>query len=189
METPNINIETTNIETTLEPVNEEKYVGCVKWFNNKAGYGFVTITSENRTGSDIFVHHSAIRVKGEQYKYLVQGEYIEFNLIETNNSNHQFQAGNIYGINGGKLMCETRNEIRQVRNQYNSTRRVSSEQSFQTREQGQGQGREREQGKGRGQGQNRGRGRGRGQSRGQNTNQDSNTNWKYVSREHRRKPM
>ena len=55
--------------------------GRVKWFNNKAGYGFITIndcnTNEER---DIFVHHSEIRVEQSQYKYLVQGEYVEFDL-------------------------------------------------------------------------------------------------------------
>jgi len=124
METHNMNIETMNIETTLEPVNEEKYVGCVKWFNNKAGYGFVTITSENRRGSDIFVHHSAIKVKGEQYKYLVQGEYIELQ--------HEFQAGEVCGIKGGKLMCETRRETRVSRSQYRTNNQVQTQSQSQT---------------------------------------------------------
>ena len=51
------------------------YVGRVKWFNNKAGYGFVTVVSESadgdRVGEDIFVHHSGVNVTSEQYKYLV----------------------------------------------------------------------------------------------------------------------
>ena len=48
--------------------------GRVKWFNNKAGYGFITVTDGSRSGSDIFVHHSGINVENQQYKYLIQGE-------------------------------------------------------------------------------------------------------------------
>ena len=44
--------------------------GRVKWFNNKAGYGFITVTSKDHNGEDVFVHHTAIQVKQEQYRYL-----------------------------------------------------------------------------------------------------------------------
>ena len=42
------------------------FTGRVKWFNNKAGYGFITITDGDRSGSDIFVHHSAIMINNQQ---------------------------------------------------------------------------------------------------------------------------
>ena len=84
-----------------------RQIGRVKWFNNKAGYGFITLTGE--TEKDVFVHHSSIQVGNEQYKYLVQGEYVEFNL-ETSSGAHEYQAGEVRGIQGGKLMCETRRE-------------------------------------------------------------------------------
>ena len=90
----------------------EQLLGCVKWFNNKSGYGFITVTGGTSTGKDIFVHHSAINVQTPQYKYLVQGEYVEFHLEKTTSGNHEYQATNVIGINGGQLMCETRNSIK-----------------------------------------------------------------------------
>lgn len=87
-------------------------VGCVKWFNIKVGYGFVTINHDEHS-YDLFVHHSAIKTNVEIYRYLVQGEYVQFEWGKTSNKNYKFQAINVSGINAGKLMCETRNESRQ----------------------------------------------------------------------------
>jgi CspA family cold shock protein len=101
------------------------FSGRVKWFNNKSGYGFITITDgpvADKNGIDVFVHHTAIRVASEQYKYLVQGEYVEFNLTETKTDKHEFQADNVSGVNGGKLMCESINESRLARTQYLSSK-------------------------------------------------------------------
>ena len=88
----------------------EKFTGRVKWFNNNAGYGFITITDGVKSGEDIFVHHTAIVVQSEQYKYLVQGEYVSFSLATTANATHETQSVGVSGVNGGKLMCETRRE-------------------------------------------------------------------------------
>jgi len=96
----------------------ERYTGRVKWFNNKAGYGFITVTDGSKAGSDIFVHHSSIQIDTEQYKYLVQGEYVEFSLSSVSSGDHEFQAGEVSGIKGGKLMCQTRHEMRSVRTQH-----------------------------------------------------------------------
>lgn len=97
---------------------QDVVIGRVKWFNNKSGFGFITVTDGENPGSDIFVHHSAIKVDSEQYKYLVQGEYVEFTLVDTPDSKHTCQASNVSGIKGGKLMCETRREFRVARNNY-----------------------------------------------------------------------
>ena len=103
--------------------------GRVKWFNNKAGYGFITISSGEHSGEDVFVHHSAIQVSLEQYRYLVQGEYVEFKLCEVSDESHKWQAGAVRGINTGKLMCETRLETRENR----TNRQSDGEESYRTR--------------------------------------------------------
>lgn len=163
-----------------------RYTGRVKWFNNKTGYGFITVTDGPKDGTDVFVHHSAVRVSSEQYKYLVQGEYVDFSLSDTKTEQHEYQADDVCGVKGGKLMCETRNESRTLRTQYASNktasasttataddgapRRVSqrgqgpreqqqSEPTTQTTSTGRGQGRG--QGRGRSTGTTTGRGRGR----------------------------
>lgn len=48
--------------------------GKVKWFNNQKGYGFITPES----GSDVFVHHTAIQ--GDGYKTLAEGQDVEFEI-------------------------------------------------------------------------------------------------------------
>lgn len=106
--------------------------GRVKWFNNKAGYGFITVTDGSRSGSDIFVHHSAINVENQQYKYLIQGEYVDFDLINTDSEKHEWQAAKVAGIKGGKLMCETRRELKQARTEYKSANNSDSAEPKQT---------------------------------------------------------
>lgn len=100
----------------------EHLLGRVKWFNNKAGYGFVNVTDGPRSGTDVFVHHSAINVDAQQYKYLVQGEYVEFDLIRVESDKHEWQASRVSGIRSGKLMCETRRDLKLARNEYKATK-------------------------------------------------------------------
>ena len=90
-------------------------VGRVKWFNSRAGYGFLTVTSGDNSGSDVFVHHSSLNTSSELYKYLLEGEYVSFDLEVVENDNHEYQAKNVTGVHGGKLMCETRAETRERR--------------------------------------------------------------------------
>jgi CspA family cold shock protein len=100
--------------------SSERLFGRVKWFNNKTGYGFITVTDGPQSGTDIFAHHSSIGVVNQQqYKYLVEGEYVEFSISATSSGTHEFQATNVTGLKGGKLMCETRNENKLSRNNYN----------------------------------------------------------------------
>jgi hypothetical protein len=53
---------------------------------------------------------------------LVQGEYVEFTLTSVEGGKHEFQAAEVCGIKGGKLMCETRNELKSARTTYKSVK-------------------------------------------------------------------
>ena len=92
-----------------------RLTGRVKWFNNKTGFGFISVVGGNdqyKDASEVFVHHSAVTVSQEQYRYLVEGEYVEFSVVTTESGDHKFQAGDVRGVKGGKLFCETRHEHR-----------------------------------------------------------------------------
>ena len=110
-----------DVTTSTGTTTTTTLLGRVKWFNSKAGYGFITVTDGEKSGSDIFVHHSAVNVENQQYRYLVQGEYVEFSLTKTEGGAHEFQAANVCGIKGGKLMCETRREFKLARTTYKSS--------------------------------------------------------------------
>ena len=107
----------TNGSTPNAGNNSERLTGRVKWFNNRAGFGFVTVLDGEKKDEDVFVHHSGIQVSSEQYKYLVQGEYVSFALRESDNDDHPYQAGDVRGVLGGWLMCETRNANRSSRDE------------------------------------------------------------------------
>jgi CspA family cold shock protein len=96
--------ETETNETTVVA----RLTGKVKWFNNKAGFGFVTACEGELKDKDVFVHYSSIQVPNDQYKYLVQGEYVDFELSKPEKGDHEFHAISISGVKGGSLMCETR---------------------------------------------------------------------------------
>jgi len=124
-----------NVDTTPLETPSSREVGRVKWFNNKTGYGFITITDGPKAGTDVFVHHSGVLVSNEQYKYLVQGEYVNFKLDYTPSGAHEYQAGEVSGINGGKLMCETRRDFRQSRATHKSMEEPSAPRASVAREQ------------------------------------------------------
>ena len=91
----------------MTSASSDRQTGIVKWFNTKSGYGFLTPVPS--TGSeDIFVHHSELVCNEDQFRYLVQGEYVEF--IVTCTDDNRTTASDVTGIARGALMCETRHE-------------------------------------------------------------------------------
>lgn len=164
---------------TVIETNPVRYNGRVKWFNN--GYGFITINEKNdvhkqvekkedsenkeeteQQTKDIFVHHNSIYVETNQYKYLVQGEYVEFDIApaEKEGLKYDFQAKNVTGINGGKLLCETRREYNLEQNKYKQgvtdEGDDTSSKPYYSRQQGRGYSSIRGRGRGRGRGFGRG---------------------------------
>ena len=55
----------------------ERHSGTVKWFDNRKGYGFI---QRDDVGDDVFVHFREIQ--GEGFKTLLEGQKVEFDLIE-----------------------------------------------------------------------------------------------------------
>lgn len=99
-----------NCNTTMSSTDVARLTGKVKWFNNKAGYGFITACDGEYEGKDIFAHYSCIRNQNTQYIYLTQGEYVEFTITKSDNDKHEYLAGDVSGIKGGPIMCETRRQ-------------------------------------------------------------------------------
>ena len=82
-----------------------KHIGQVKWFNNKIGYGFITILNESES-KDIFVHHANIKPMESNYRTLKIGEFVEFELDNNCEGQHNEQAVSVTGICGKELQCD-----------------------------------------------------------------------------------
>ena len=111
---------TDNTDTQVqgkEKYGERTYTARVKWFNRTAGWGFTSLTksAEGHENDDIFVHWKSLDVGNEQYKYLVNGEYVNIKINYTPDGKHSYQASNVTGVDGGQLMCETRNQENESR--------------------------------------------------------------------------
>lgn len=96
-------------------MSTSRSIGYVKWFNKKQGFGFVHVLNGAYEGQDIFVHFSSIRVSAKDtpatgYKYLIQGEYVEFVIEKALKDNHKFHATDVTGIFEHNILCQTRQE-------------------------------------------------------------------------------
>jgi CspA family cold shock protein len=80
------------------------FQGRVKWFNRTNGIGFIRNLDTNE---DVFVHHSELKTRIECYRYLTEGEYVQFEESQAA-SPHKKQAKNVTGIRGFELLCEVR---------------------------------------------------------------------------------
>lgn len=91
------------VEEEIDGDRVGAFVGQCKWFNDRLGYGFITIQTGPDKGKDVFVHHSGVRPLNSNYKTLAKGEYVNFNIVAGGNG---MQAIDVTGINGGTLMCD-----------------------------------------------------------------------------------
>ena len=95
-------------EVTMEEnikINENhgEYIGYVKWFNKKKGYGFITITDGGHQGEDVFCHFSDIMT--ENYKIVYPGEFVSCN-VETKKSDGKLICKNVGGVHGYPLLAD-----------------------------------------------------------------------------------
>jgi len=77
-------------------------LGQVKWFDNKLGYGFITVLDNTHKGTDIFVHQTNIFPLETEYRTLMKGEYVSMNVSDDS----KIQAMNVTGVLGGSLRCD-----------------------------------------------------------------------------------
>lgn len=91
---------------------EETFIGRIKWFNNKKGFGFL---SNCETNEDVFVHHTGIKLGEEAlnsdvniFKTVIEGEYVSYQKKMDNEQ--RSVAKNVTGIMGGPLLCENVNK-------------------------------------------------------------------------------
>jgi cold shock CspA family protein len=104
-------------QTLVYDETTERLFGMVKWFDKMKGYGFV---QQLQTENDYFVHFSQLKCNDDhRTKYLVAGEYIQFNISETdgastsqNTENHSLVAVNVTGIMDGPLLYESQQQSR-----------------------------------------------------------------------------
>ena len=76
-------------------------IGCIKWFDTKKGYGFLTNTSNKE---DVFVHFSSIYSEEEVYKMVYEGEYVSYS--HKTDEKGRLVTEKVTGVGGGKLLCE-----------------------------------------------------------------------------------
>jgi cold shock CspA family protein len=93
-----------------------EFIGQVKWFNKKGGFGFITcLTDGEHKNEDIFVYHNDIVTTKDCFRYLQTGETVQFELGDSTNSEHNYQAVNVSGVNGAELAC-VRYQTKEPRN-------------------------------------------------------------------------
>ncbi len=55
--------------------------GTVKWFNDKKGFGFISVEG----GEVVFVHHTSIESEG--FRTLEEGDTVDFEIVQGDKGN------------------------------------------------------------------------------------------------------
>ena len=99
----------------MEKTNEICYYGQVKWFDEKKGFGFITLVNDiknlcpakidesNIECQDIFIHYTNI-INSVHYKMLIAGEIVFFNT--KNSDNKGLSAVNVRSMPGCELLYD-----------------------------------------------------------------------------------
>lgn len=79
--------------------SEQNVLGKVKWFNVKAGFGFI---NRNDNGQDVYAHYTSIVNKNPNHRVrsLADGELVMFNIIQGSKG---AEASDITSANGGSV--------------------------------------------------------------------------------------
>jgi len=78
------------------------HTGCVKWFENRRGFGFII---DIDTGKDVFVHNRDISVVNPStYRKLFSGEYVSFKIGKQDDGREKCIS--VTGIRGGPLLVD-----------------------------------------------------------------------------------
>ena len=83
-------------------------VGCVKWFDTKKGWGFITVLTQDveESNADVFVHYTNLTVRNNEYKRLFPGEYVSFSIGIGQGKQGKDICIDVCGIMGGRLLTE-----------------------------------------------------------------------------------
>ena len=86
------------------PTGYGKYLGRVKWFQNKKGHGFIIVLQPKEAyGTEVFVHFSGLKPLKSLFKTLQKNEYVSFNMGQ---GKQGVQAVDVTGVMGGPLICD-----------------------------------------------------------------------------------
>ena len=77
------------------------FMGCVKWFDTKKGYGFLTNLDSKE---DVFIHYTSVTTDDDIYKMLYEGEYVSY--LSKKDDQGRLVTDKVTGVKGGKLLCE-----------------------------------------------------------------------------------
>lgn len=109
--------------TDARDYGDKWWTGMCKWFNRQSGWGFIALTDSagDYTGDEIFVHYNALKVPtnngGEPtvFRYLSAGEYVRLQIGKTDDVDRPWQASTVEGIDGGPLLCQSKDVERSAR--------------------------------------------------------------------------
>ena len=93
---------------------DTKWTARCKWFNRQSGWGFLVLTESggDYAGDEIFVHYNTLQCTKDVFRYLTAGEYVSVTVGTTDDAKRPWQALQVTGIDGGVLLCESRDDER-----------------------------------------------------------------------------
>ena len=81
-------------------------IGVVRSYDARRGFGFVTVMTQDdpHFQTDVFVHNTAIVVRGDGYRRLFPGEYVSLNVGK--GKDDRDVCLDVTGVMGGPLLVE-----------------------------------------------------------------------------------